>query len=275
MTDRLNDLYPLRLARWRQTPGGRVPDPAAATAFINHAGFVTLYGVSPEVPDLFHAYTGDPLTKPEESWDSPSGHVYGWRWDLGRSRAAFYTPWVRGKPTWVSWELLPAVLRLRADLRSSRELAGSISADALRVLEALEDTGGELRTGDLRQIAGFPIGRSERAAYLKAVDELEARMVLAKTFSQHDLDMRHSLVRERYAEHVSAACELDEAGAMDRLVTVYLALAVYALPDVLARHLRVPPGDLTAAFDRLVMRGSAERVPLGARRVAYVERMGH
>lgn len=274
MSDLLNELQALRLEHWRQTPEQCIADPAAATILINQVGVITLFGVSSEIPDLYHAYTGDPASKPEESWDSPAGHIYTWRWELGRREAGFYGSWVRGKPTWISWELLPAILRLRADLRAAPELAGDVSENALRVLQALEDAGDDLRTGDLRQIADFPIGRGERAAYLKAVEELEARMLVAKTFSRHegDTDMRHALVTRRYATHVAAARKLDQQSAIDRLISFYLPAAVYALPETLARHLRLPADLLLAGFERLAATGRAEPVSLGAKRVAYLAR---
>ena len=61
------------------------------------------------------------------------GEVYGWRWGIGRPAAASYTTFVMRRPTWVSWDLLPAVLRLRAPCSTPDELhgAGAISAGAL------------------------------------------------------------------------------------------------------------------------------------------------
>jgi hypothetical protein len=87
----LQQLQAMRLAHWRQTPSTRVPDSAAATELIDQVGIVTLFPASPEIPNVFHAYVGDPHARPESEWDSPAGQVYGWRWELGRSQAAFYS----------------------------------------------------------------------------------------------------------------------------------------------------------------------------------------
>ncbi len=262
------DLHARRLASWGQTPERRIPDAEAAARLIERVGLATLFPASPELPNLFHAYTGDPEARTESAWDSPAVHVYGWRWDLGRAEAAFYTTVVRDRPTWISWALLPAVLRLRADLRPPQELyeRGELSADALRLARALATAGGVLTTGDLRRAAGFPTGKAHRAAYLKAVQELDSRMLLAKVFSPEDTEMRHALVAVRHPDAVTAASKLSTEEALDRLLAAYLPHAIYAVPAVLAKHLRLPPAPLRAGLERLVARGAAEPITLPGHR---------
>lgn len=273
MTDLL-DLRAHRLTRWRQTPEHRITEPEQAANFIRAVGMATLFPASDELPNLFHAYTGDPAAKTESEWDSPAGHVYTWRWTLGRLDAGFYTAIVRGRPTWVSWGLLPAIIRLRGELRAPEELhqAGEISENAFRIAQVLEGTpGGVLGTGDLRRHAGFPTGKAERAAYLKAVEELDTRLLLAKVFSTDDEDMRHALVTARYAEHVAAAREMAREEAMDRFLGFYLPNAVYAAPSALARHLKLPEAELRAGLDRLAATGKATAATLpGIKGNAYV-----
>ena len=255
-----------RLANWRQTASTRIAGPAEAPALIDRVGVATLYPVSPEVPNLYHAYIGDATASTQSTWDSPSGEVYGWRWTLGRQGVAFYSAVVRGRPTWVSWPLLPAMLRLRGELRSPAELysAGQLSAAAHRVAEALDRAGGVLSTADLRREAGFPTGKEQRAAYLKAIDELDTRLLLAKVFAPDDADtdMRHALVRVLYAGPVGAAEGLTRDYAYAALLTAYLPWAVYALPAVLARHLKLPEAELRAGLERLVADGRAARAAL-------------
>jgi hypothetical protein len=256
------DLQVQRLRRWGQIPETRIPDPDAAARLVERVGIATLFPASPEVPNLFHAYMGDPNAPTSSEWDSPAGHVYGWRWDLGRQEVAFYSAIVRKRPTWVSWELLPAVLRLRGELRTPDELfdLGALSANAYRIAQVLDESGGVLSTGDLRREAGFPTGKEQRAAYLKAVEELDTRLLLAKVFSRDDLDMRHALVSVRYPEHVEAAERLSREEAIDRLLRTYLPHAVYAAPSVLGKHLGVKEEDLQTGVDRLVARGLAQPV---------------
>jgi hypothetical protein len=271
----LESLEAVRLERWCQTPATRIADPAAAEQLIQRVGLATLYPVSPEVPDLFHAYIGDPAAQTDSKWDSPSGEVYTWRWVLGRRAAAFYTALVRGRPTWVSWALMPAVLCLCGELRTPDELtdAGVLSRDAYRVARALEESSGDLSTGELREAAGFPTGKEHRAAYLKAVQELETQQLLAKVFSQQDEETRHALVATRYPDHVATAARLPRERALDQLLAAYLPHAVYAVPGVLARHLRLREDELRAGLERLVASGHAEAAALPARKGAcYVWR---
>jgi len=260
---------------WAQTPRTRILDADAAARLIERVGIATLYPVSLEMPNLFHAYCGDPTAKTDSGHDSPSGHVYSWRWVLGRREAAFYSVLVRGRPTWVCWDLLPAVLRLWGDLRQPQELydRGELSADAYRVARALEAGDDDMSTGDLRQQAGFPTGKPQRAAYLKAVHELDSRLLLAKVFSpdEDDTGMRHALVRRRYPTYVAAAESLTSEGALDAFLTAYLPSAVYAVPTLLAKHPRMPEAALRAGFDRLVGRGQAASLRLAASKdVCYV-----
>jgi hypothetical protein len=247
-----NPLLAHRLRNWQQTRDTRIPDSAAAAALIARLGIATLYPVSSEVPNLFHAYLGDPEAKTDSAWDTPSGHVYAWRWDLGRMEAGFYAAIVRGRPTFVRWDLLPALLRLRGELRTSDELydLGALSDNAYRIVQALEESDGALGTGELRKAADFPTGKEHRAAYLKAVDELDTRLILAKVFSPDDTEMRHTLVASRYRRQVDEADLLSEDDALDRVLLAYAPPAVYVVPTLLAKHLKLAEDRLRAALER-------------------------
>jgi hypothetical protein len=257
----MDQLTALRLARWCQTAQTRLAGPGDAARLIEQVGIATLYPVSPVIPNLFHAYLGDPEAATDSGHDTPSGEVYTWRWVLGRQHAAFYSALLRGRPTWVSWALLPAVLRLWGEQRAPADLyaAGVLSADAARVARALEAAGGALSTGELRRQAGFPTGKPQRAAYLRAVRELDRRLLLAKVFAvgEGEPDMHHALVRARYPEHVKAAERLTRDEALDAVLATYLASAVYAVPGTLAKQLVMPEPDLRASLERLVARDRA------------------
>jgi hypothetical protein len=253
-----------RYTNWRQTPETRISGDEEAPALIDRLGIVTLYPASPEVPNLYHAYMGDPNARTEAKWDSPSGRVYSWRWTLGRKEAAFYAVLVRKRPTFVSWGMLPVALRLFADLRMPDELydLGVISSAAYRIAQALEASGGVLSTGALRDAAGFPAGKQQRHDYLKAMEELDTRLLLAKFFAKDDDDAHHALVYMRYREYVDAAEKLTREEALDQLLRVYLPSAAYAAPTILARHLRLEEPELRAGLGRLVEAGHAEKSAL-------------
>lgn len=258
----LQTLHALRQERWGQTPDTRLPDATAAPALIDRVGIATLFQASAEIPNLYHAYMGDPAAKTSAKWDSPSGQVYSWRWTLGRQGAAFYTTLVCRRSTWVSWNLLPAVLRLCAETRVPDELydSGAMSAEAYRITQALEEAGGTLSTGELRKAANFPTGKSSRAAYLKALEELEIRLLVGKFFQAGQDDTYHTLIASRYQSYLTSAEQLTREEALDTLLQTYLPQAVYALPTVLARHLRLPEPELRAGLERLAASGQAEAV---------------
>jgi hypothetical protein len=256
------ELVEARVTRWRQTPNTRIADSEAAAQFIDTVGVATLYPVSSEIPNLYHAYMGDPTAATDSGHDSPSGHVYTWRWELGGRKAAFYTSIVRKRPTWISWNLLPPILRLFAERRTPDELYdfGVISKDAYRLVQALDRSYSPLTTAELRQEAEFPTGREHRAAYLKAVEELETRILLAKVFIGDDLEMGHALVSNLYRKESEAAERLLFEEALNRFLITYLAHAVYASPFVLARHLKLPEDRLLPALEYLVRGGKAHRL---------------
>jgi hypothetical protein len=273
MTTDLQELNARRLDRWGQRPETHAADEDAAIELIERAGVVTLFPASPEIPNLYHAYVGSPDARPESEWNSPAGHVYGWRWTLGRRGAGFYTAIVRSRPTWVSWTLLPALLRLRGELRAPDELygAGELSSGAQRIARVLEESGGVLSTGELRRAAGFPTGKAQRAAYLKAVEELDTRLLLAKVFSGESEDMSHALVSIRYPEHVAAAERMGREQALELFLKTYLPQAIYALPGPLAKHLKLPEAELRAGFEQLVAANGAEAVTfIGQKGICYV-----
>jgi hypothetical protein len=266
-----------RQAAWGQTPEQRIGGPDEGRAMIDRLGLVTLFPVSSEIPNLYHAFMGDPDAATDSSHSSPSGEVYTWRWTLGGQEAAFYATIVRNRPTWVSWPLLSAVLRLRGELRSAEELydAGEISANALRLGEALEGAGEALATGDLRREAGFPTGKEQRAAYLKALDELDRRLLVAKVFSPGSTDMSHTLVRTRYPEALATAERLTRDEALEQLLQPYLPAAGYVVPPTLAKHLGLAEPELRTALDRFVASGDLAPATLaGQRGQCYVWRAG-
>lgn len=260
----LEGLRRRRLVNWRQTPETRIRDADDGASEPPRLKLMTIYPVSPEAPNLYSAYMGDPEAKTEMKWDSPSGEVYTWRWIFGRRGVAFYANLVRHRPTLIAWDILPAALRLFADGRMPDELfdLGAISADAYRIAQALDGTSGALSTGELRKAAGFPMGKERRVAFQKALDELDRRFLLARTFVEGDGELRFALISERHREDAVAADKLSREAALDTLLRAYLPHAIYALPAVLARHLALPEEELRAGFERMVAAGEAEVVAL-------------
>ena len=61
----------------------------------------------------------------------------------------------------------------------------------------------------------------------------------------------------RYREHMEAAERLSRAQALEQVLSAYLPCAVYALPGILARHLRLDEPELRGGLDRLVAAGGA------------------
>lgn len=266
--------YRERLRWWRQTPALRVPDADGAVGLIEDVGLATVYPASPEVASLFHAHVGDPDANTDSKWDSPAGFVYGWRWALGRRKAAFYGILVRKRPTFVKWSLLPSILRLVGDLRTPDELYdfGVISSDAYRIAQVLEGADAPVSTPELRAAAGFPNGKEQSSAYHKALSELDARLLITNEFMEDaEGNKHHGLMFVRHPEHVQAAERMTVVGAFDTFLRVYLPAAVYVAPRALSRHLRVAEDGLRTALEELCQSGHATAIDVpGAKGSCYV-----
>ena len=266
----------IRAERWCQSPATRIAGPDEAATLIGRAGIATLFPASPEFADLYAAYVG-PGVPTDSGHSTPSGEVYAWRWELGRREVAHYGTVVRGKPTWVAWDLLPAVLRLLGDTRplAAQVAAGLLSDDAHRVAEALEGNGGALTTGDLRRLAGFETGRERRAAYLRAVAELDRRLLVGRGSGPpdepDDHDMRQVLIATRHPDAVAAANALDADTAMRHLLTRYLDAAAFIRPALFARHLRLERTAVERVLAAMAAEGLVERQrPIGERHDVYM-----
>lgn len=244
-----------RMRNWFQDGEATLETSADGAAFIDRVKLATLYAPSSEFPSLLLGHVGQQSYVAEATWDSPAGFVYGWRWEIGKPGLAFYSTIVAKKPTWVSWPLLPVVLAALMERRDPEEVyrAGDMSRDAYRVFEALRASDRPLVTGDLRARAGFPTGKENRAAYLKAVEELESRLLLAKVFeadSEGD-EMGHAAVSQQYPDAWRAALTMPQDDAVVLLVREYLESAVYIEPSTFSRHLRLPQALVSAAIERL------------------------
>ncbi|AIE85869.1 hypothetical protein [Fimbriimonas ginsengisoli] len=265
----IEELRRRRFRNWRQDGERKVENPEQASAFIQEVGITTLYAASPEFPSLYQAHMGDPNPPNFASWDSPSGYVYTWRWELGRPHVAFYGVVVAKKPTWVAFDRLPTVLGALMERRTPKQLyaAGELSADAYRLAQAYEGTGGLLSTKELRARGGFEKGKESRAAYLKAVDELDARLWLAKRCGMEDGgdEMSHALVTAHYSDAASAAMKLDPVEALADLLAEVIRHSVYLDPKPISRHLRIRAQTFDASLLHLEDKGVAHRQIIGNR----------
>jgi len=239
----IEDARAKRLQLWRQDGRNNLPDSAGAVQLINQMGLVTLYGASPEFPSLLLAHIGRPDYIAEASWDTPAGFVYGWRWDLGKAASAFYSTIVAKKPTWVSWLQLPTVLGALLNRQEPAEFyrSGQLSRDAWKLFEALEGSKEPLTTKELRLAAGFPTGKENRAAYLKAVEELETHLWLAKVFSPSGEgdEMSHGLVSKLYPDAFRKAISTERGDAIRALAKNHLSSSVFIDAAVFTKHLRL------------------------------------
>jgi len=114
------------------------------------------------------------LARPEDLWDT-----WFWKDDLHIAHRLFYGKLLAGRPTFVSNDLLPAVIAAQGDV-DPRTLAerGLLSAEALRVYAALVRER-RLSVRDLRRSAGLE-GSEQKAAFETALERLSAWFQICK-----------------------------------------------------------------------------------------------
>ena len=149
------------------------------------------------------------------------------------------------------------------EMRTPDELydSGLISERAYKMACAFEDSEGVLSTRELRERAGFPTGKDNRAMYLKALGELEGLLLVANRFAEDgkDDDMNHALVDFHYRDFAEQARKIGAEAGLRGLLERYLPVAVYLELKTFARHLRLDPTTLDGAVDELVAAGKAVR----------------
>jgi hypothetical protein len=85
--------------------------------------------------------------------------------------------------------------------------------------------------------------------------------------------MYYVVVSTRYPEHVEAADRVTGADTFNQVLTTYLPNAVYAVQLRLAKHLRVPEGEVHAGLERLFAPGIVGKLALSTEKTpCYVWR---
>lgn len=220
---------------FRRLPALRVAGPVRALRFLNEVGLASLFAYRAfNLPCLWVAVCGrrDPEF-PEHSHHDPEVAL---AWNLKDALPAagkvFYAKLYRGKPTFVAWELFPAVYRLFGPQRDyvAEYRAGLLSPPAKAILDALhrarpqETLALKLATGLARP--------TQRRAFDNAIAELQQRLYIAMTEVRYDpFTYVWDLVEARYPQPVRAARRGRPDEAATRVARRYLQAVIAATPS--------------------------------------------
>ena len=264
MTVCLDKIEALRDQVYRRTPEGRVQSQEAALAFVQEVGFCFLFGdKGAEMPTLWAATVGSRRPLPRNNRDPDVGRVWRWKDALPAEGALFYGKLLRGKPTLVALDWLPAFYALSPnygdlDDYQTQYADGLMTVEAKNIYEALLEEGA-LATSRLRQVAGLSGGGSNARRFDRALAELQQEFKIAKVgvsdANRWGYAYVYDLFLRRFPDVPEKARALSTDEAQDRLLFQYLRNVIAQTETATRRLLCWDEWEWSRTLDRLEERG--------------------
>lgn len=228
----LEYLERLRDRTLRRLPSLRVHSAAGALRFINEVGLASLFATRGlNLPCLWVAVCGRREPQfPEHSHHDPE---VGLAWDLKDQLPAegkvFYAKLVRGKPTFVAWDVFPDVYRLFGPKRDyvAEYRDGLLSPPAKVILDALHRRRPQ-ETFELKLATGLARPR-QRRTFDAAMAELQQKLYVAMSEARYEpFTYVWDLVAARFPEPVAGARRRRLREAARAVAQRYLQAVIYA-----------------------------------------------
>ena len=163
-----------RDGRWRREGARQVETAADAERFVEQAGFAAcLTDSRKDGPSLYVAVCGrrDAVMPRNVQKDPEASLTWVIKDEVIKRGKVYYGKLARGRATFVAPRMIPYFHAIWG-MRKSEE-AGRLSPAARAILKVLRSEW-EMATSDLRQDSGV----TDRAAFTKAIDELQAAMIV-------------------------------------------------------------------------------------------------
>jgi hypothetical protein len=255
-----------RRSNFRHLPTRRVRSPRGALAFVDAVGLCSTFYVFPEgLGCLWEAVVGRPAPR----WPRRSHHDagIGLTWELKdvlpARRHVYYGKLVKGRPVLVALDLFPAFYALvrggqRArDYRAEYE-AGRLSVSAKRIMDRLVRESPQYTRG-LRAEC-FMLESSKTREFERAMGELQRGLWIVKTEERYEptFSYRWDLIERWLPDEVAEGRRLRRPAALQRLLSRYLAGAVYSTPARLARLFGLGRAEVDGALGALARAGTVE-----------------
>jgi len=217
---------------FRRRPALRVQSARRALTFLEEVGLASLFATRAlNLPCLWVAVCGrrDPRFPHHSHHDPEVGLAWRLKDELPAAGKVFYGKLVRGKPTFVAWDLFPAVYRLYGPQHDYRReyRDGLLSPVAKAVLDVLRRDGPQ-ETFALKLATGLARPR-QRRVFDAAMAELQRRLYVAMREVRYDpFTYVWDLVAARHPERVAEARRLRPNQAATLIARRYLQSVVYA-----------------------------------------------
>lgn len=216
----------------RRVPALRVAGARRALHFLNDVGLASLYATRAlNLPCLWVAICGrrDPQLPHNTHYDPEVGLAWNLKDQLPAEGKVFYAKLIRGKPTFVAWDLFPAVYRLYGPERDylSAYRNGLLSPTAKAILDALHRKRPQ-ETFELK-LATNLARPSQRRVFDGAIAELQQRLFISMREVRYDpFTYVWDLVAERFPEAVKRSRQWNPEEAATHLTRRYLQAVIYA-----------------------------------------------
>jgi len=226
-----SEIEDFRDAHWCREEARRIETAFEAERFIERVGFVACMTDSRRPgPSLYVAVCGrrDAVMPRNVQKDEESSHTWVLKDELIARGNVYYAKLARGKAMFIAPRMIPYFHAIWGMRRS--EERRKLSRTAQAVLKALRKEW-EMGTSDLRQDAGV----KNRAAFTKALDELQAAMIVvpSQVLYQPKFTYLWTLAVGRFPDALRRRVNRDVA--VRELARCFLACAGLTIPGELAR----------------------------------------
>lgn len=248
---------------WRRDPEHRVETAQDAEGFVEEVGFAWgLLDARTLGPSLYVAVCGrrDARLPRNVQKDPEASHAWVLKDEVMRRGRVYYAKLIRGRSMFVARRLVPA---FNAVWGLPRKQEGEeLTEAALAILKVLRKEW-EMGTADLRRESGV----SERAAWSRAIDELQRRMkvVPGQVLYEPKFTYIYELAEGRFGSELKQKWTRERA--VKAIALAYLTGAGMTLRGELSRVTGLPRWETGRANHALVDEGFAERVAEGVYRL--------
>lgn len=226
-----SEIEEYRDERWRREATRQVETALDAERFVEQAGFAACLTDSRRPgPSLYVAVCGrrDAVLPRNVQKDSESSLTWTLKDELVRRGKVYYAKLARGKTMFVAPRMIPyfhAVWGLRRSEEKAR-----LSKNAQAILKVLRKEW-EMSTWDLREESGV----KDRAAFTKALDELQAAMIViaSEVYYQPKFTYIWTLGVGRFPDALRR--RVNRETAVREIARCFLAGAALTIPGELAR----------------------------------------
>jgi hypothetical protein len=257
------DIEEFRDARWRREETRRIASAHDAERFVDDVGFAAcLTDTRRPGPSLYVGVCGrrDAVLPRNVQKDPEASETWLLKDELVRRGRVYYAKFGRGRTMFVSPRLVPYFYAVWGLTRAEEK--ASLSRNAQKILRVLRHEW-EMATSDLRQDAGI----ADRAAFNKALDELQAAMLVipSEVYYEPKFTYIWTLAVGRFPDALRKRVSRDTG--LREIARAFLTGAGLTVRGELARVTGLSRSDAGRGNRALVADGFAEMLAPGVYRV--------